>query len=92
MQKIFLLTLSIFLIGIVFGAMADGSNVSRSFLTSSVQEGEVVTVTLDVVLKGVQSYFLIEEEIPAGFSVVDNGGLNNLTPGFLKTAIFSTSP
>ena len=73
----------------VSAALPDGSNVSRSFSSSNIQEGDMFTIDLDVTINGAQSYVLIDEIIPSGFTINSSGNGNISQQGHIKWAITS---
>ena len=56
--------------------LTDGeSTITRSFSSSSVGKGETITVNLDVVIRNGETFYLLEEYVPVGWTVIDaNGG------------------
>ncbi|MBW2989157.1 hypothetical protein KY358_02445, partial [Candidatus Woesearchaeota archaeon] len=61
--------------------------VVRNFASGAVNPGNTLTVTLDVLIKGGEKYYAIDERIPAGFTVVDNGGGDQSEAGSLKWVV-----
>ena len=50
------------------------SSIIRSFQKTTLEPGEIITVTLDVVIGKNETYYAIEEYIPSGWIVIDNNG------------------
>ncbi len=51
--------------------LASASGVTRSFSKSPVSPGETVTVTLDVAVTGGETYYLIDEAVPQGWTIIN---------------------
>jgi hypothetical protein len=51
--------------------LASASTITRSFSKSSVLPGETISVTLDVAVTGGESYYLIDEKVPSGWTIVN---------------------
>ena len=62
--------------------------VTRSFSSSAVAPGSSVDVTLTVDVDG-ESYYVIDEVYPNGWTVTNNGGGNAATSGHLKWVVVS---
>jgi hypothetical protein len=58
------------------------ANVCRDLPSGDQMAGTPITVTLDVTVDSAE-WYLIDEEIPAGLTVVDAGGASTTTPGHL---------
>ena len=71
-------------------ALADTSNISRTFNQSIVNGGGNIKVTISVVIIP-GNYYLIDEIIPDGFSVIDSGGGNSSQAGHIKWAVLSNA-
>ena len=51
------------------------STVSRSFSTRLASKGEIITVSLDVVIRNDDTFYILEEYVPVGWTVINaNGG------------------
>jgi len=67
------------------GAIAQGgATVTRSVSPLAVAPGGIVTVTLSVDVVSGQRYYVLEEKPPAGWEIVDTGGLVKDSQGYLK--------
>ncbi|MGD9276655.1 MAG: hypothetical protein PVJ67_05765 [Candidatus Pacearchaeota archaeon] len=64
------------------------SNILRDFSSSSVSPGEVIDVTLYVSVLGGETYYALEEYVPAGWTVVDDSGGNTSNPNRLAWVFF----
>jgi len=51
--------------------LASASGVTRSFSKSPVSTGETVTVTLGVSVTGAETYYLIDEAVPQGWTIIN---------------------
>lgn len=67
------------------------SIVTRQFSSSSIEVGDTIEVYLDVLIEGGETYYAIEEFVPAGFNVVDYGGGNTSDSHILKWANINIS-
>lgn len=69
------------------------SQVTRGFSSTTVSAGEIVTVTLDVSIINSETFYAIEEYIPTGWTVINDGGGNTTNPNILKwAALDMTNP
>ena len=71
---------------------AGESTVTRRFSSRSVCEGEIIEVNLDVVIGGDETIYAIEEYVPAGWTVVDDGGGQWPQTGLRQSAPGPTVP
>ena len=51
------------------------SSIRRSFQKTVLEQGEIITITLNVFVEGDESYYAIEEHIPVGWIVIDDAGV-----------------
>lgn len=51
--------------------MASASTITRSFSKNSVLPGETISVTLDVAITGGETYYIIDDAVPQGWSIVN---------------------
>ena len=51
--------------------MASASTITRSFSKNTASPGETVSVRLDVAITAGESYYLIDEEVPSGWAIVN---------------------
>ena len=63
------------------------SQVTRGFSSTSVSQGDIVTVTLDVSIIGGETYYTIEEYIPTGWTIIDDDGGVTADPYKLAWAV-----
>jgi len=63
------------------------SSIRRSFQKTVLKPGEIITVTLDVSVKGDESYYAIEEHIPVGWVVTEDAGGATVDSNILKWVI-----
>ena len=66
------------------GIPVPGSNIVRSYSPTIITLGENITITFSINLLNSETYYLIEEQISAGFEVLDYGTGNVSTPGYIK--------
>jgi len=71
MKKKFSLVLSFPLFVLLFVQFASASSVTR-YLPDSAYPGQVIDVTLDVSLTGGESYYLLDEEVPSGWAIINH--------------------
>lgn len=67
------------------------SNVTRSFSSTDVAGNELLNVTIDVNIVNDVPFYIVEDTIPAGFTVVISNGANTTNPQILKWAVFNSS-
>ncbi|MCX6814870.1 MAG: hypothetical protein NTY20_04455 [Candidatus Aenigmarchaeota archaeon] len=60
-----------FLLSLFLIPLASASGVTRSFSKSPVYPGETVIVTLDVAVTGEETYYLIDEAVPQGWTIIN---------------------
>jgi len=77
--------LIIFILLFSLSVISAGS-VTREISQSDVDKGETLTVKLIVGVGGSESFYLIDELIPAGWSIVDKGTADNSQQNHLKWA------
>lgn len=58
----------------IIAAIGSESKVTRTFSSTNVNQGEIVDVNLSVEINGGESYYAIEEYVPAGWTIIDDGG------------------
>lgn len=68
------------------------SQVSRGFSSTSVAQGTQLNVDLNVFIRGSETYYTIEEYIPAGWIVTNDGGGATEEPDRLVWAVLGTIP
>jgi len=62
---------AVFLLLLFLIPLASASGVTRSFSKSPVPPAETVTVTLDVAVTGGETYYLIDEAVPQGWTIIN---------------------
>ncbi|MFH1787740.1 MAG: putative metal-binding motif-containing protein [archaeon] len=67
------------------------SGVVREFSSTQVNQGETVTVHLGVFIKGGESFYAIEEYIPEGWVVINNGGGSTTDANTLKWVVIQNA-
>jgi len=72
-------------------ALLDGSRVYRTFSSTEVGINTVVTVTLNVVINGAHTFYAIEEDIPSGWTVVNDGGGSTGQTNSLKWVVIESA-
>ncbi|RLJ08215.1 MAG: hypothetical protein DRP16_01855 [Candidatus Aenigmatarchaeota archaeon] len=84
--------LNIFILFLLLMPLADASYVTRSFSRTSVGPGEVVDVTLTVVLLEGERFYIIEERFPQGWTVIDSEYGSVSGDGYIKWVRYGMSP
>jgi hypothetical protein len=84
MKKILIFTMIILL-----ATLVSAGTVTRSFSSDTVEPGETVDVTLTVAVESDDSFYAIDETYPAGWTLLDNGGLSQAGTRLLRALVFS---
>lgn len=66
------------------GTPAQISEITRSFSSSTLNVGEMLNVTINIYLRNSESYYILEDQIPNGFEILDSGTGNTNTPNYIK--------
>jgi hypothetical protein len=74
----------LFAICILVAGYACASTVSRSFSSTTVQQGADLTVILTVDITGTETFYAIDELVPSGWTVKDAGTGNAEHTGHVK--------
>jgi len=51
--------------------LASASTITRSFSKASAYPGETISVTIDVAVTGGETYYILDETVPAGWAIVN---------------------
>jgi hypothetical protein len=65
--------------------------VNRDISLDTIAPGSQVSITLNVGVLAGDSFYLIDEALPEGWTIADNGGMNQDEPGHLKIALVEPS-
>jgi len=66
------------------------AGVTRDFSSSNVSENSLVNITLNIQLNGA-TYYSIEENIPSGYTIINNGGADASQTGRLKWLVIQNA-
>ena len=69
----------------------DASSVDRTFAKTAVAPGETVTVTLGVAITGGETFYLIDDLVPSGWTVVSSDTGDFTDPGHVKWAVIQNA-
>ena len=78
-------------LAILFVSFASAGTITRTISDTSINPNQEVTVTLSVYVDSGETYYIIDEIIPAGWSIVDLGGADNSQVGHLKWVVISSA-
>ncbi|MEM7815753.1 MAG: hypothetical protein QXN71_01390 [Candidatus Aenigmatarchaeota archaeon] len=69
--------------------IVSASTVTRT-LPDSVKPGETISVSLDIAITGGESYYLVDEKVPDGWTIV-SGAEEGTEPGHIKLAVIQNA-
>jgi len=83
--------LMLFVMGILMLGLTSASTVARSFSSSTLNSGQTLSVTLTVDVTGSDTFYAIDELIPTGWVLTNNGGGDTSQSGHLKWIVLSSA-
>jgi len=66
------------------GTPTPSSELTRSFSSNTINMGDELIVTLSVEILNSETFYMIEDQIPSGFEILDPGTGNITSPGYIK--------
>lgn len=63
------------------------SRIKRIIEKSEIKPGEIIRVTLDVSIKGEETYYAAEEYLPLGWTIIEDGGGSTADPNRLAWVV-----
>jgi len=70
--------------------MASASTITRT-LPASASPGNLVSVTLDISITGGETYYIVDEMVPNGWTVADEGTGDSTDPGHVKWVVIQNA-
>lgn len=87
---VFIVISAIVLAVTVFNTEEENS-IKRDFQKTNIKPGEIVTITLDVSVINDKTFYAIEEYVPEGWTIINDGGGASDNPNILKWAVFQNT-
>jgi len=87
LRKIY--SIPVLILGLYLSGAVYGTSINRSVTWISDGSGEEITVNLTVDITGTESYYIIDELIPSGWSAKDSGGGSTGHAGHIKWVVIT---